>query len=74
MTTENRPALLLLALALATAPAHAEEERPRIDPVRTTTPPAIDGVLDDVAWQGGPLPLTEWLTYNPLNGDKIAQR
>ena len=31
-------------------------------------------MLDDAAWQGAPLPLTEWLTYNPLNGDKIAQQ
>jgi hypothetical protein len=75
MSKENRPAFLFLALALAAASARAaDEERPRLDPVRTTTPPTIDGVLDDAAWQGGPLPLTEWLTYNPLNGDKIAQQ
>jgi uncharacterized protein DUF5916/cellulose/xylan binding protein with CBM9 domain len=75
MPTENRSALLCLALALAAAPAQAaEEERPRLDPVRITTPPTIDGVLDDAAWQGAPLPLTEWLTYNPLNGDKLAQQ
>ena len=74
MPMENRPALLFLALALAAAPAHAEEERPRIDPVRTTTPPAIDGVLDDAAWQGPPLPMAEWLTYQPLNGDRLPQQ
>jgi len=33
----------------------------------------IDGVLEDDAWKGPALPLTEWLTYNPLNGDKLAQ-
>ncbi len=74
MAAHHRPVLLFLALVLAAASAYgADEERPRLEPIRTTTPPAIDGVLDDAAWQGAPLPLTEWLTYNPLNGDKIAQ-
>ena len=74
MPAHDRPVFLILALALSAAPAYgADEERPRLEPVRTTTPPAIDGVLDDAAWQGAPLPLTEWLTYNPLNGDKIEQ-
>ena len=70
----GRPAFFCLSLALTAAAALAEGDRPRLDPVRTTTPPTIDGVLDDAAWQGAPLPLTEWLTYNPLNGDKIAQQ
>ena len=39
-----------------------------------TAPPVIDGRLDDDAWQGPALPLTDWLTYNPLNGDKLAQQ
>ena len=75
MAYENRAALLALALALtaASAPA-AEEERPRLEPARVTTPPTIDGVLDDAAWQGTPLPTSEWLTYNPLNGDKLPQQ
>ena len=66
---------LIVALALPAGILHgAEEERPRLEPSRTTSPPSIDGVLDDAAWQGAPLPLTEWLTYNPLNGDKLPQR
>jgi len=61
--------LVLLPLAVA---GHAED-RSRIEPSRTTAPPVIDGLLDDAAWQGAPLALGDWLTYNPLNGEKLAQ-
>jgi hypothetical protein len=61
-------------LLLAAVPVLAQD-RPRLEPVRTTTPPTIDGRLDDAVWQGAPLvPETDWLTYNPLNGDHIPQR
>src|SRR5688572_16291643 len=69
----SAPAVLVSLLAASPVLA-AEEARPRLEPARISTPPAIDGVLDDAAWQGTPLPLTEWLTYQPLNGDKIAQQ
>ncbi len=41
---------------------------------RLSTPPTIDGILDDEAWTGTPLPAGTWLSYNPLYGDKIAQQ
>jgi uncharacterized protein DUF5916/cellulose/xylan binding protein with CBM9 domain len=62
---------LLAALPAVAAPA---EDRPRLEPRRVATPPTIDGRLDDEAWQGTTLPLTEWLTYNPLNGEKLTQQ
>jgi hypothetical protein len=71
---------LVVAVLLSTPAASAAaaetptEERARIEPTRAATPPTIDGVLDDLAWQGAALPLTEWLTYNPLNGDRMEQR
>jgi hypothetical protein len=46
----------------------------RIEPVRVDPAPVIDGILDDAAWQGEPLKLGDWLTYNPLNGASIDQR
>ncbi len=58
--------------AAPAAPASAPA-RPEIAPVRVAVAPAIDGVLEDEAWKGPALPLTEWLTYDPLNGDKVAQ-
>lgn len=36
--------------------------------------PVIDGNLDDAAWQGAPLPLGDWLTYNPAYGETTAQK
>ncbi|HSB60649.1 MAG TPA: DUF5916 domain-containing protein, partial [Vicinamibacteria bacterium] len=65
--------LLPVALLLGPLPARAAE-RPRIEPVRITRPPVIDGVLDDETWQGPPLALGDWITYNPLSGEKLAQR
>src|SRR6267378_451046 len=62
---------LLAALPAVAAPA---EDRPRLELKRVATPPTIDGRLDDEAWQGTTLPLTEWLTYNPLSGEKMAQQ
>jgi len=62
---------LLAALPAVAAPA---EDRPRLELKRVATPPTIDGRLDDEAWQGTTLPLTEWLTYNPLNGEKLKQQ
>ncbi|MFI5170354.1 MAG: DUF5916 domain-containing protein, partial [Vicinamibacterales bacterium] len=38
-----------------------------------STPPVIDGVLEDEAWKGAELALGEWLTYNPMNGERMAQ-
>ena len=40
---------------------------------RVDRPPTIDGRLDDEAWTHAPVETTEWLSYNPLHGDKIAQ-
>jgi len=36
--------------------------------------PTIDGVLDDDAWRDGPLETGEWLSYNPLHGNKVPQQ
>jgi hypothetical protein len=47
--------------------------RPEIAPVRVSAPPVIDGVLEDEAWKDANLSLSEWLTYNPMNGDRIPQ-
>jgi hypothetical protein len=66
--------LALLAQSAQASPGGSVPSgRPVIAPVRVTTPPVVNGVLDDEAWNGAELPLSEWLTYNPLNGDRIAQ-
>ena len=67
------PVALVLAAAGAAQPAPTATPRPEVAPVRVGVPPVIDGSLEDEAWQAAVLPLTEWLTYNPVNGDRIAQ-
>jgi hypothetical protein len=43
-------------------------------PVRITTPPKLDGILDDEAWSTAPLPLDGWRSYNPMRGEPPAER
>jgi hypothetical protein len=75
-------ALALLSLALLSPPARAEE--PPTDPGAAPSapleipliqqPPSIDGHLDDPAWQTPPLPLGEWLAFQPTPGAKMGQQ
>src|SRR5205807_1030318 len=37
-------------------------------------PPKIDGVLDDEAWSGAPLPLEAWVSYNPMRGERASEQ
>ncbi|HEY1303618.1 MAG TPA: carbohydrate binding family 9 domain-containing protein, partial [Vicinamibacterales bacterium] len=62
-----------LAQTPAPAPAPASTARPQVVAFRVTTPPIIDGSLDDDAWTQAPIPTTEWESYNPLHGDRIPQ-
>ena len=43
-------------------------------PVRIATPPKLDGILDDEAWSGDPLPLDTWMSYNPMRGEAAAEK
>ena len=42
--------------------------------VRIATPPTLDGILDDEAWSGNPLPLDVWMSYNPMRGEAAAEK
>lgn len=46
------------------------QERRNFTVTRASAPPKIDGRLDDDIWQGPPLPLGDWISYNPLAGEK----
>ncbi len=68
----------LLTLALAglslPVPLFAQSAgRPEVHAYRVDRPPTIDGRLDDAAWQQPPIATTDWLSYNPLHGDRIPQ-
>ena len=59
--------VFLVVSANAFAQAPGEYRVPR-----TTTPPKIDGVLDDPAWAAvTPMPTGQWVSYNPNSGDKM---
>ena len=62
------------ASAQDSPPAKPTTVRPQLQAYRVTRPPVIDGSLDDEAWTHPPLETTEWLSYNPLNGDRIPQQ
>lgn len=75
-TRQGLVALLALALS-AWAPAAALAQQKAIQAIpephdlqarRVTTPPRLDGVLDDEAWSVGPFVLDPWSSYNPLRG------
>lgn len=62
-------AALLVAVSIADAQA-----LPDFRVSRASVPPKIDGDLGDAAWEGDPLTLGEWLSYNPMRGDKTTER
>ncbi len=68
---------MAVALLSHCHPAIAAEDPAVAAPMRATRlakPPVVDGILDDEAWTGAPLPAGTWLSYNPLHGDQIAQQ
>jgi len=72
-------ALIFTAIGLvhAAVPPRLMAQAPvRVDlrPVRITTPPRLDGILDDEAWSGEPLPLDRWMSYNPMRGEGAAEK
>jgi uncharacterized protein DUF5916/cellulose/xylan binding protein with CBM9 domain len=54
-------------------PPAASTARPTLTSHRLQQPPAIDGVLDDDAWREAPAQTGDWLSYNPLHGEKVPQ-
>jgi hypothetical protein len=69
-----RAVLLASLVTVCAATGLRAQDRPELRAARVTTPPRIDGVLDDGAWDGEPLPLGEWRSYQPLRGDTGPER
>lgn len=61
-------------LTIYAADTPAESGKKIIRAVFTKTPPKIDGVLDDEAWQSGPIAEGDFITYQPNWGDKLGQK
>jgi hypothetical protein len=68
---------VLGALALLPALVHVASAQavPGVErhATRALAAPVVDGVLNDEAWQTPPLETGDWLSYNPLHGDRIPQ-
>src|SRR5688572_26539488 len=54
-------------------PTTPTSARPSLTSHPLQQPPTIDGVLDDDAWRVEPAPTGNWLSYNPLHGEKVPQ-
>ena len=49
------------------------QPRPVIDARAAAEPPRIDGVIGELEW-GDPIVSGDWLSYNPLHGDRVPQQ
>jgi hypothetical protein len=67
-------AIGLVHVAIPTQLLAQESTGTVLRPVRITTPPKLDGILDDEAWAGEPLPLDGWSSYNPMRGEAPAEK
>jgi Domain of unknown function (DUF5916)/Carbohydrate family 9 binding domain-like len=67
-------AIFVLAVIVCFHNRLEAEERSGFQVSRAIVPPKIDGVLDDEVWQQAPLILGDWISYNPLQGEKSAFR
>jgi hypothetical protein len=66
--------MLLSAGAIAAANNGIRQNIRALEPVKTSTPPVLDGSLDDEAWKTAALVDDVWVTYNPVNGSELPQR
>ena len=67
-------ATVLAIVLLAAATQVRAQERPEFRIAHTTQAPKLDGILDDSAWTGPPLQFGDWVSYNPLRGDKMPEQ
>ena len=69
-----RTAAVAGLLVVFAGPSIRAQGRPEFRVSRVVPPPKIDGVLDDAAWNGEPLELGPWISYNPLRGETGPER
>ncbi|HYR83742.1 MAG TPA: DUF5916 domain-containing protein [Terriglobia bacterium] len=62
-----------LLLLFGSSTVHAQD-RPEFRVQRAAVPPKIDGDLSDEVWRDDPLDIGEWMSYNPLRGERSPQR
>ena len=66
--------LVLAVPGSATTLVSGSDGRIALHLTRAEQPPVVDGRLDDPVWAAPPLALPEWVTYNPVSGQQLAQK
>src|SRR5438093_8487683 len=69
----RKTVVLVFAMLFHMFRLHAAD-RPDFLVLRAKDPPKIDGALEDEVWQNPPLTLGDWISYNPLRGEKSSFR
>ncbi|WKD86898.1 hypothetical protein KCTC32516_02278 [Polaribacter huanghezhanensis] len=62
---------LLFLLIFQVTFSQIKTDRKKIAATRITTPPKIDGILDDAAWKNAEL-IKDFIVFRPDNGKKVA--
>lgn len=66
--------LILILLLFVWVTTVRAQGRPEIHPSRVEEPPRIDGILNEDVWKQAPLELGEWVSYNPIHGNRVELR
>jgi hypothetical protein len=66
--------VVCIVFAAGTIPALAAAPPVELHARKISSPPKLDGILDDEAWSGAPLPLDNWMSYNPMRGEAAAEQ
>ena len=69
-----RKATLLVSLVMLGITVLHAEDRPEFLVPRALEAPKTDGSLEDEIWKEPPLTLGDWVSYNPLRGEKSTFR
>jgi hypothetical protein len=65
---------LLLAGSAGAASGGIRQDIRTLEPAKASTPPVLDGQLDDEVWENAAVVDDVWITYNPVNGNELPQR
>jgi hypothetical protein len=68
------PALLAVPRDVSAAIDNTSSAPLALELRQADEPPRIDGRLDDAAWTREPLQIGEWVSYNPLYGERLPHR
>ena len=71
MQVRSRSITLLFLITYQCTFAQLKTDRKKISATRITTPPKIDGILNENAWKNAEL-IKDFIVFRPENGKKVA--